>query len=129
MKSQSNSQDSILQSVARHNAASMLKARQRSEQDLTDANDDLHRSNEMLKATFEEAATAIALADVDGWFVDVNRRFMALFGYSREELLRLGFLDVTHDDDVVHTRENARALLAGEIEQFAMEKRYVRKDG
>ena len=37
--------------------------------------------------------------------------------------------DITHSDDLNAEEENTRSLLAGKIDQFQMDKRYIRKDG
>jgi len=52
-----------------------------------------------------------------------------IVGYSREELQGLTFQNITHPDDLGPDVESARRLLAGEIAEFSMEKRYLRKDG
>jgi PAS domain S-box-containing protein len=123
------SEDRLLQSVALQNAAIILKARQRAEQELVEAKDELRRSNETLKATFEQAAIGIGLADLEGRFVDANRRFAEILGYSREEMLGLGFLDITHPEDVADTEAHLRRLLSGEVREYSLEKRYLRRDG
>ena len=123
------SEDKLLQSVALQNAASILKVRQRAEQELIDAKEELRRSNEMLRATFDEAAIGIALADLEGHLVDANRRMTQILGYSRDELRALTFFDITHPDDMAATRELSAQLLAGKIDDYSLEKRYLRKDG
>src|SRR6266498_4208132 len=39
------------------------------------------------------------------------------------------FGDITHPDDLESDWNQARRLLAGEIENYSLEKRYYRKDG
>jgi PAS domain S-box-containing protein len=52
-----------------------------------------------------------------------------MLGYSEEELLSLGFPDVTHPEDVSIDLEQLRRLIAREISHYHRMKRYVRKDG
>ena len=59
----------------------------------------------------------------------VNQRLCAILGYSLEELAALDFSAVTHPDDLAADWQNVEALLRGEGETYAMEKRYFRKDG
>ncbi len=40
-----------------------------------------------LRLAFELATDAFAIADEDGYILDVNRRAEQMFGYSREELI------------------------------------------
>ena len=48
---------------------------------------------------------------------------------EREELLMKPFADITHPDDLAPEWANAQRLLAGEAATYAMEKRYLRKEG
>ena len=70
----------------------------------------------------------MAHVGLDGRWLAVNRRLCEIVGYTADEMLTLDFQSVTHPDDLDADLANARALLAGEIETYATEKRYVRKD-
>ncbi|MHA6765936.1 hybrid sensor histidine kinase/response regulator [Sphingobium ummariense] len=80
-------------------------------------------------ATFEQAAVGLAHASPQGRFLLVNDRFCEITGYAREELVGLDYRQITHPDDYDVDAHQAGRLLAGEISEFAHEKRYVRKDG
>jgi diguanylate cyclase (GGDEF)-like protein/PAS domain S-box-containing protein len=58
----------------------------------------------------------------------VNQKFCDMLGYTRNELLALRSNEVTHSDEQEPEPGDARAL-AGEIDTYSGEKRYVRKDG
>ena len=122
-------EDALLQSVALQNASSILRARQRAEQELREAQEALRQSNEILRATFEQAAIGIAISSLDGRLLEMNNRLCEILGYSPEELKETGFGELTHPDDLALTDDPMRRLLAGEIRDYAVEKRYVRKDG
>ncbi|MDQ3910594.1 MAG: PAS domain S-box protein, partial [Actinomycetota bacterium] len=93
------------------------------------AEEELRASEERFRATFEQAAVGIAQTAPDGSWLRVNDKLCDIVGYTREELLRKSFQDVTHPDDLSENVEHVRRLLAGEVESFSMEKRYIRKDG
>ena len=59
----------------------------------------------------------------------MNDTFCQMTGYSREELLRLSFTDISHPDDLKADLERYRRLLSGEISSYRREKRHRRKDG
>jgi PAS domain S-box-containing protein len=50
-------------------------------------------------------------------------------GYTRGEIEKLDFQTITHPDDLEPGLDYLRRLVAGEIGEFAVEKRYLRKDG
>ena len=89
----------------------------------------LRESEERFRATFEQAAVGIAHVSPDGRFLRINRKFCEIVGYSHEELLERTFQDITHPDDLEADLENMRRVLAGEADIYAMEKRFLRKNG
>jgi PAS domain S-box-containing protein len=88
-----------------------------------------HFGEERLRVTFEQAAVGIATADLEGRYIDMNRRFCELLGYSAAELRGLSFADVTHAGDLARSHEHKALLLSGEASEYRSEKRYVRRDG
>ncbi len=100
-------------------------------QDITDrkqAQQKLKDSEERFRATFEQAAVGIAHVDLNGRWLRVNQRLCEIVGYSSEELLELTFQDITHPNDLEKDLDYVRQMIAGEIETYSMEKRYIRKD-
>ncbi len=88
----------------------------------------LRESEEVNRATFEQAAVGIAHVGIDGRWLRVNDKLCAIVGYSREELLRCTFQDITHPDDLEIDLDYVHQVLSGEIKTYSMEKRYIRKD-
>lgn len=95
----------------------------------TQADEALRNSEARFRATFGQAEVGIAHAAIDGRWLRVNRKLCDIVGYSAEELLTLTFQDITYPDDLLDNLEPARRMLAGEMETYIGEKRYVRKDG
>jgi diguanylate cyclase (GGDEF)-like protein/PAS domain S-box-containing protein len=91
--------------------------------------DALHESEERFRRAFEYAPIGMALVGLDGRWLQVNRAMCAIVGYSAEELLATTFQALTHPSDLESDLEYVRQLLAGEIESYAMEKRYYHKMG
>jgi len=83
----------------------------------------------LLLATFEQAAVGIAHLTLDEDWISVNQRFCEITGYSREEILKLNVEDLTHPDDVERSLEFIRRISCGELPEYRIEKRYIRKDG
>ncbi len=93
------------------------------------AEDDLRRSEGNFRRTFDQAPIGAAMVSLDYRFLRVNAELCRITGYGEDELLAIGFPDITHPDDLKTDVDNARRVLAGEIDQYTMEKRYIRKDG
>src|ERR1700704_4937582 len=83
----------------------------------------------LLLATFEQAAIGIAHLTLDEDWISVNQRFCEITGYSREEILQLKVQDLSHPEEVPASLDFIRRIRAGELPEYRMEKRYVRKDG
>ena len=88
----------------------------------------LRESEERFRITFEAAAVGMAHVAPDGRWMRVNRRLCEVVGYPREELLGLTFQDITHHEDLDKDLEHVRRMLVGEIDEYSMEKRYLKKD-
>lgn len=71
----------------------------------------------------------MALVAPDGKWLRVNHSLCEITGYSEEELLQRSFQDITHPDDLDLDLANVRKMLAGEIDDYQMEKRYCHKNG
>ena len=89
----------------------------------------LHDSEERFRIAFDHAAVGLAQAARDGRWLSANRKFQDIVGYSEEELKTMNFRDMSLDQELPASEAPLRMLLAGEIPSYAIEKRYVRKDG
>jgi diguanylate cyclase (GGDEF)-like protein/PAS domain S-box-containing protein len=88
-------------------------------------NEDAHR----FASAFHHAAIGMALVSCQGKFLQVNKAFTDLVGYSEDEVLALDFQALTHPDELESDLKCVRQLLDGEIESYRMEKRYRHKMG
>jgi diguanylate cyclase (GGDEF)-like protein/PAS domain S-box-containing protein len=71
----------------------------------------------------------MALAGLDGRFLEVNRALSQLLGYSEEQLSTTTIVAITHPHDVEALWAGTRQLLAGETTRFQAEQRYLHADG
>lgn len=88
----------------------------------------LRESEERFRATFEQAAVGIAHIAIDGKWLRVNQKLCEIVGYTTEELLQMTFQEITHPDDLEADLNSIHKVLASQIENCSMEKRYIRKD-
>jgi PAS domain S-box-containing protein len=89
----------------------------------------LRASEERWRGMFEASAVGIALTNEQQRFVAVNGAFQKMLGYSEAELLVLGPVEITHEDDRRATREMIARMMADRRTGYNVEKRYLRKDG
>jgi diguanylate cyclase (GGDEF)-like protein/PAS domain S-box-containing protein len=80
-------------------------------------------------STFDQSAVGMAHVAPDGSFLRVNPRFALMLQYDSAELIGRSFHGITHPDDLVDDIQLVQKLAIGEIEQYELEKRYIRRDG
>ncbi|WP_406657097.1 PAS domain S-box protein [Methanolobus sp. ZRKC2] len=93
------------------------------------AEEALKHSERMFKSLFEQAATGVAQVALDGHFLRVNERFSEIIGYPVDELVEMNFRDITHPDDLPLDEKYIRQTIAGNIDSYEIEKRYIHKKG
>ncbi len=85
------------------------------------------------RAAFEHAPIGVALESIDaqarGRLLQVNGSLCEITGYSSQELLDMTLEQLTHPDDLEEERRLVDRLLAGEMPNYSLEKRYLRRDG
>ena len=81
------------------------------------------------EATYEHVAIGISEIAPDGRFLRVNEALCAITGYSREHLLANKLFTHTHPDDADPDRGAFRQQVAGELDFYSVEKRFIRRDG
>ena len=86
-------------------------------------------SEERFRRIFEESPIGMVTVSPSFRFTRANDAFCRMLGYTEEELLARGFVDVTHPDDVERDVESVTRLARGEIPVYRTEKKYLRKDG
>jgi PAS domain S-box-containing protein len=81
------------------------------------------------RAIFEQAAVGMSHVGLDGRFLLVNQKLCYILGYTQEELLRLSCQALTHPDDLEVELRQIERVFRGELQEFSLEKRHLRKDG
>ena len=89
----------------------------------------LEASEANFRGFFESVAVGACQVGKDGFFIRVNDRYCEITGYSLEDLLKMGPLDLDHPEDREVDRERVVKFVAGIDGAYCAEKRYVRKDG
>jgi PAS domain S-box-containing protein len=88
----------------------------------------LQESEERFRITFERLGIGLCHLSPRGIFLRFNEHFCKIVGYKPEQLLDKKWQDITDDKDIDRETQSLNQLLAGEIQQAYLEKRYVRED-
>ncbi len=85
--------------------------------------------DQQLRLAFDQALIPLAILDMDGAMLRVNRSLCELFARPAEELLGHDLQDFTHPEHSGDDIEPVRQMLSGERRVHVREKRYLRADG
>ncbi len=87
-------------------------------------------SEERFRKIFEEGPLGMVMAIMNtGRIFNANKAFCNMLGFTREELIGLTFMEITHANDRDKDRESVIDLQNGKINKYITEKRYLKKDG
>jgi PAS domain S-box-containing protein len=89
----------------------------------------LRRSEERFRSYFELPLIGIAITSPNTGWIEVNNKLCDMLGYSRAELMKLTWPELTHKNDLMKDVEHFNKILSGESEGYSVEKRFIRKDG
>jgi PAS domain S-box-containing protein len=84
---------------------------------------------EFLGSLYEHAGLGIEQVAPDGRLLMVNEALCHMLGYSRSELLRKTFDEISHPDDRAREAKLFKRMLAGEYKCQDIEKRYLHRNG
>jgi len=110
----------LLQSLARAAGSALQRCA---------ADERIKGSERRLRLAFSSTLVGFCFAAPDGTILEVNERFAAICGYPADELLGKSFIALTHPEDRERNRRLTEDLLAGRIEGFHLEKRYLHRAG
>jgi PAS domain S-box-containing protein len=98
--------------------------------------DESLQCRQMLQAIFDRAPIGIGLYFGSKPFDPeanvpplINPMYEKITGRSKEELMKLGWAQITHPEDLEKNLEFFEKMNSGEIPGYSMEKRYIRPDG
>ncbi len=89
----------------------------------------LRKSEERFRKYFELPLIGVAMVTPDMHWIDFNEKLSLILGYSRQELERLTWADLTYREDLPSNLDIWNRALRGELDSISTEGRFVRKDG
>lgn len=93
------------------------------------AEEALRDSQERFRRYFELGLIGMAITTPTKEYLEVNDHLCEILGYERRELLNMSWPEITHPDDLADNVIDFDRVLAGELDGYTGEKRFIRKDG
>lgn len=90
---------------------------------------ELEASEARFRTAFEASAIGMALVSFKGEWIMVNSAFCKMVGYTMEELLQLGFQNLTPPEDLLTDVEALMEMREGKRDLYRVEKKYLHKNG
>jgi PAS domain S-box-containing protein len=100
--------------------------------DITDAKraeEALRESEKRFRSYFELASVGFSITSRDMRIMAVNDEYCRILGYSREELLKKTWAELTCPEDMPANESVFEQAVAGKLDAYTINKRLIRKDG
>ncbi len=78
---------------------------------------------------FEHSQVGMAVTSPTKGWIEANGQLQKMFGYSLDELRKMTWAEITHPADLEADAKQFERMLAGEIDNYTLDKRFIRKDG
>lgn len=89
----------------------------------------LRESEARLRSYFETPILGVAITSLQKGWMQTNNRLREMLGYNEEQLAVTTWADLTHPDDLAADVALFERVQAGEIDNYTLEKRFIRSDG
>ncbi len=91
--------------------------------------EELRKSETLFREYFELGMVGMAITSPEKGWIRVNQRLTEILGYPPEELMAMTWAQITHPEDLEPDEALFEQLLAGEIEAYSLDKRFIHKHG
>jgi PAS domain S-box-containing protein len=78
---------------------------------------------------FEYSQVGMAVTSPTKGWLEANDQLQRMLGYTLDELYQMTWAEITHPDDVEEDAKQFERMLVGEIDNYTLDKRFIRKDG
>ena len=89
----------------------------------------LRESEFLFRSQFDLGNIGIAITHPEKNWLRVNPRLCKMLGYTEEELLHLTWADLSYPEDLQLDLIQFDQMVAGKIDGYSLDKRFIRKDG
>src|SRR5674476_460211 len=107
----------------------LVSIRAAGELERRDAESELLKSQKAFQNYFLNCSVGMSVTSPDKKWLEVNQSLCGMLGYSKEELGRLSWVDLTHPEDVEKNVKLFTEMSEGITDRYELDKRFIRKDG
>lgn len=116
--------------TARRQAEELLKDyNQQLEREVAHRTEALRKQEQQWSYFFKLPFVGMAHTSLTKGWLQVNDKICEMLGYPREELMRLTWAELTYPEDLPADVALFNEVLAGNISNYSLDKRFVRKEG
>jgi PAS domain S-box-containing protein len=116
-------------SIMQEGSAPLVAAFMRDITERKKAAEALQKSEIRLRRYFDQGLFGMAITSEEKKWIEINDALCEMFGYSREELLEMTWAEITYPEDLDANLLFFNQMATGEIDSYALDKRFLRKDG
>jgi PAS domain S-box-containing protein len=91
--------------------------------------EEIKKREEQFRGYFESALVGFGILSSERSWIYANNCVCEMLGYSQEELTKLSWAELSYPDDLAADVVQFEHLLAGEINSYTMDKRFIHKNG
>ncbi len=89
--------------------------------------EELQKNEEQFRGYFESALIGFAITSLEKGWIYANKHVCDMLGYSLKELKEFSWAELTYADDLAADTAQFEQLLAGKIDGYTMDKRFIHK--
>ena len=92
------------------------------------AQEALRAGERRFRSYFDQPLVGIAITSPEKGWIEANEHLCEMLGYGNDELVRLTWAEFTHPDDLAADVMQFERVMRGDIDGYAIDKRFLRKD-
>jgi len=86
-------------------------------------------SEEKFRNLYDSFRDGLAMTDIKGYIVDANQAYVNMLNYTKEEIIKLAYQQLTPEKWHKSEEEIVKSLITKEENSVEYEKEYIKKDG
>ena len=92
-------------------------------------NQEIRQRESLFRRYFEQSLLGIAMTSPDKGWLAANDRLCEILGYNFAELQRMTWEEMTYPDDLAADLEQFNRVMAGKIDGYELDKRFIHREG